>query len=423
MLIHGAQNKRTKTMSDFDQSTIDSMFGAISSPVGFGSGYKKNPLIYSFEKKKARTLQNGSKVNSVRGRLMAIPVSKGLPSFFVTRTHSVKYGNNKNYIQICGKAFGEPCAPCEWISNVWESSRASGVPAPKADAHKAGKLSINKDLPGDVWMNFYVYEDLQTPENNNKMFVYRLPAKLRDLYNAAISGGQDPMGRPLEAYDPAHPLNGCDIEIYAVYTDSKTEYTAQLLPRSQMFNGNMEYILRAADLTHDIKTVVKEDAQLEKAKAGLEFFLRSYQPNPMGQAPGQHGSPAGLFTGGQGGGNGGFFGGNAPPPPPMFEHGAPVAAPAAAAAAAPYSPGNAFSQSQLPAAAHHAPPPPAPQYVVPAAPAAPVAPSAPAPQYAPSQAPIQQSFQASTPPQQHFQQDPSIQKPKTAFDDLDLLGN
>jgi hypothetical protein len=384
-------------MSDFDQNTIEGMFGAVSAPVGFGSGYKRNPYIYSFEKKKARTLANGTKVNSVRGRLMLVPSSKSLPNFFITRTHSVKYGNNKNYIQTCAKAFEEACPTCEWISNVWESSRAAGVPAPKPDAHRAGKLSLNKDVPGDVWMNFYVYEDLQTPDNNNKMFVYRLPAKLRDAYNAAISGGQDPMGRPLESYDPAHPFQGCDIEIYATYTDSKTDYNATLQPRSQMFGGNLEYIMRAAEMTHDIKSIVKEDAQLEKAKSGLEYFLRSYQPTLGGQPTGQQGSPAGLFNGGAGG----FFGGDqpaaapqttysAPPPPasqPQFTQAAPPPPAVSNAAAAAYGPGPAsFTQAPPPAAGQYVPPPPPPS-------------------------------------QTQVPQGSAVVKPKTAFDDLDLLGN
>lgn len=417
-------------MSTFDQSMIDDMFGDMPQKIGGGSGFKKNAAIYYFDKKKARTLPSGQKVNSVRGRLVLVPKSYGFASSYTTKTHSVKYGNNKNFIQTCGKSFDESCPVCEWISNVWESSQATGVRAPAADAHKAGKLSIRKDNPGDVWMNFFVYEDFQNPDNNNKMFVYRLPAKLRDAVNAALTGGVDLMNRPVEAYHPANPFNGCDIDIAAVYSDSKTEYNIKFYDRSPMYGGDENILKQIFSLLHNIEPIVKEDAQLEKAKSGLEYFLRSYQPagqiQPGGFVQGNTGAPGGMpFP--QGGNT--FVGQQQAPPPPVYTNTQPQSW------SSPSSTGNPTSsmstiasvpppQPPQPPQQHHPAvsqpiPPPVQQFqgFQPAQPAAPVAPVQSA--YGPGSFIPQQQNNFSQP--QQAQQAPQGVPVKSAFEDLDLL--
>jgi hypothetical protein len=88
-------------------------------------------------------------------------------------THDVKFfadGKNKKLFGVCPKSTGLPCKICDHGWDGWK------------EASKIEKDAKKNFLPSqNDWVNIYMVKDPLKPENNGKVFLYKLTKSVSDL--------------------------------------------------------------------------------------------------------------------------------------------------------------------------------------------------------------------------------------------------
>lgn len=148
--------------------------------------------------------------------------------------------NGQWLIENCPTTIGEKCPICEDTSSLWNGAQADRDLA----ATRSRKLSIIT--------NILVIKDLNHPENEGKVFLWRYGKKLHEKIMDKINPKSGSIDDPVMVYDPQ---NGADFKLKA----KKTSYKKRNGETANTMNYDTSEFASPSALTSEQIKIVEEN--------------------------------------------------------------------------------------------------------------------------------------------------------------------
>ena len=183
-----------------------------------GGGYKKDERVW------APTKKDGKSSNIIR--FLPIPAvdfqlvedgkfkEEDLSPIARIMSHAFQAPNGW-FIENGLGTFGEPCPIREYDQPNWTALKKLDE---KLESSKIQKEILKKRLPATtIYANILVIKDGEKPENNGKVFLYKIPATIDKMIKAA----DKPEFETSPRFDPFDPMTGADLVLNIIYTPKK----------------------------------------------------------------------------------------------------------------------------------------------------------------------------------------------------------